>query len=253
MKSYRAVLLDVEGTTTPISFVYETLFPYARRNLGTFLRENWDDPEVRQDVELVVQEAKELARDHADEPDFVPIPDRPPSDDVLRTSVVRHLEWQMDRDLKTTGLKSIQGRVWKSGYTEGNLKAPVYEDVPEAFEVWDKRDVPLHIYSSGSVEAQRLLFSNTERGDLTGAIDGYYDTRTGPKKEADSYGTIAESIGVSAGDIVFVTDDLDEARAADEAGCQAIISRRPGNPEIGDHDFEEVETLSPVVEAGAGS
>jgi enolase-phosphatase E1 len=249
MDSYRAVLLDVEGTTTPISFVYETLFPYARRQLGTFLREHWDDPEVRQDVELVIQEANKLAREHADDPEFVPVPSDSPSEDVLRTSVVRHLEWQMDQDLKSTGLKSIQGRVWKSGYTEGKLKAPVYEDVPAAFEAWQESDTPLYIYSSGSVEAQRLLFSNTERGDLTEFIDGYFDTRTGPKKEADSYRAIAESIGVSTDEIIFVTDDLDEAIAADEARCQAVISRRPGNPDIADHSFEEVESLEPVVSA----
>lgn len=245
---YEAVLLDIEGTTTPISFVYETLFPFARQHLDRFLADHWEDSNVRQDVELVIKRARQLGEEYADDPDFVPVPQESSNEKALRSAVVRHLQWQMDRDMKTTGLKSLQGRIWRAGYRSGELKAPVYEDVPDAFESWTAADTPIYIYSSGSVEAQKLLFGHTDYGDLTGAIDGYFDTRTGNKKEPASYTAICEAVDVAPGDLVFVTDSLEEARAADEADVQALISQRPANPDLPDHDFPVIESLDAVAE-----
>lgn len=220
-RTYDAVLLDIEGTTTSIAFVYDALFPYARERMRRFLSERFDAPEVQEALSRWDRSVREDADAAAD-----------------------HGLALMDADVKDTGLKALQGLMWRAGYRDGALAGHVYEDVPGALAAWDAAGIPVYIYSSGSVEAQRLLFGHSAAGDLTGHLHGYFDTTTGPKKEAASYRAICEAIDVAPERVVFATDNLDEARAADAAGLRAVVSVRPGNPTLPAHDFEVVTSLA---------
>ena len=211
----RRILLDIEGTTTSISFVYDVLFPYAAKRLPTFIAERWDDPAVAKSCQAVLADATDAERA------------LPPRDAVL--AVIRR---QMAGDVKATGLKGLQGLVWREGYESGAVRGHVYEDVPVAFARWKAADVPVAIYSSGSVLAQQLLFRHSAAGDLTPLLAGHYDTTTGPKREAESYRAIARAWGCTTGAIVFGTDQPGEAEAAAAAGCTAVILMRPGNPPL---------------------
>jgi enolase-phosphatase E1 len=220
-------LLDIEGTTTPISFVHDTLFPYARAALPGFLTRHAQDPDVRADLELVA----EFARDTPESPSV--------SGDLPHAEVLANLLWQMDHDVKATGLKSLQGKIWKDGYARGELVASLFDDVHDVLRTLHGRGAPARIYSSGSVAAQRLLFGHTAHGDLTPLLAGYFDTTTGPKKVASSYEAIARACGVPTSDVFFATDHPDEARAARDAGARAVLLDRPGNAALPeDHGFE---------------
>jgi enolase-phosphatase E1 len=170
----RAILLDIEGTTTPIEFVQQVLFPYARLRLHDYLQQHADDPGVRADLAL-------LRAEHAAESPRAP--DLPP------WSPEAYVYWLMDRDRKSTGLKALQGRIWEAGYRAGELqgKGEVYPDVRPALARWHDAGTTIAIFSSGSVQAQRNLFANTTAGDLTPFLSGYFDTTTGPKRAAASY------------------------------------------------------------------
>ncbi|MCB9728997.1 MAG: acireductone synthase [Deltaproteobacteria bacterium] len=243
---YRAVLLDIEGTTTSIDFVYEVLFPYARRELPGFLERTWGEPETRAAVEALTAQAETDILSGLEEVPPVPADD---PDDERRAAAVRNALWQMDLDRKTTALKRLQGLVWDAGYAAGALRGHVYEDVPRALAAWKERGVPVYIYSSGSVAAQKLLFGSSEAGDLCELLAGHFDTTTGPKRDAQSYRRIAELIGLAPRDVVFVTDSLDEAWAASAAGMDTCLSMRPGNPELPEHPFPELGSLDPLVAA----
>lgn len=207
-------LLDIEGTTTPISFVYQVLFPFARTQFGTFLRENWDKPAVR-------AEAAGLG-------EAIESPEQ-----AEKAALAL-----MDEDRKLGPLKALQGRIWEAGYRSGHLKSQLFPDVPPMLRRRKTAGLRSYIYSSGSVLAQRLLFSHTPEGDLTNLLAGYFDTEVGGKGESDSYRKIAEQIGISPSDGLFATDVLTEALAAREAGWQSVLMVRPGNPAQASHDFE---------------
>lgn len=245
---YEATLLDIEGTVTPIEFVYEVLFPYAQRELQSYLERHWNDPKVSRDIDELVDHIAQSARSGDDDlPDLI---DRDQTNtEAFRSAVIEHITWQMENDQKLTPLKRLQGRMWRDGYQRGDLVAPVFDDVPPAFEKWNEAGLPIYIYSSGSVEAQKLLFEHTNHGDLLDWLSGYFDTTTGHKKEPESYDKIAHKIGHAPGEILFVTDNLDEARAARGAGMQAAISQRPGNPTLPEHDFPVIESFDPLLEA----
>ncbi|MBA2664850.1 MAG: acireductone synthase [Bradymonadaceae bacterium] len=223
---YAAVVLDIEGTTTPVSFVYEVLFPFARAHLASFLEEHWQSEGVQSDVAAIREDAERDVADQVAGARPLALSEDPA---VVRRSVVENVLWQMDNDRKTTGLKALQGRIWQHGYARGELEAIVYEDVARALAAWSAAKVPVFIYSSGSVAAQMLLFAHTDYGDLSGCLSGYFDTTTGPKRESASYRTIAQVSGHNPGDVVFVTDVFEEARAAREAGMQAWLIVRAGN------------------------
>ena len=207
--SVRAILLDIEGTTTPIAFVHDVLFSYAREHVREFLAGN----DVAEDVALLREERAVDVREGRNPPE----------------SIAEYVEWLISIDRKSTGLKSLQGKIWRQGYLEGSLKSQVYEDVAPAFERWRERGLRISIFSSGSVLAQRLLFAHTEVGDLTPFIDSYFDTNVGKKGEAGSYRKIAEAMGLPAEEILFVSDVVAELEAANEAGMKTILSIRPGN------------------------
>lgn len=224
MSSPAALLLDIEGTTTSISFVYDALFPYARARLAAFLEAHFSDPAVRADVARLGDGTATSAADAA------------------RAALAL-----MDADVKDTGLKGLQGKIWAAGYASGALRGHVFSDVPEALRAFVARGTAIYIYSSGSVAAQKLLFGSSEAGDLTPLLSGYFDTTTGPKTEATSYQAIAAAVGVAPGDILFVTDNLREAEAAAAAGLQVAVSQRPGNPPLPEHDFRQIGALTDVI------
>jgi enolase-phosphatase E1 len=205
-----AVITDIEGTTTPIAFVHRVLFPYARERMADF-----------------------VASGHATLAD-VPEP-------KLQTL----LGW-MDRDEKVTALKTIQGILWDEGYRNGALTAQVYDDVPPALRRWAHAGLRLFVYSSGSIPAQKLLFGHTGQGDLTPLFQAYFDTTTGPKREAASYGTIAKGIGLPAAEILFLSDieaELDAASAAGLQTCQLLRAEdgtTPATRHATAADFTEV-------------
>jgi enolase-phosphatase E1 len=239
-RDFRAVLLDIEGTTTSISFVYDVLFPYARMNMQTFLEAQWSTPDVRADVALLRKQAIE---DHE-------AGENPPmisnGDDCDPSQAVASALWQMEHDRKTTGLKSLQGKIWKAGYQSGELKGHLYPEVADAITRWVAEGIPVYIYSSGSVAAQQLLFGHSMAGDLRPSLSGYFDTTTGPKKQASSYSTIAEKIACNPTHLLFLTDSLAEAEAAREAGVQVMLSSRPGNPAVPEHDFPVITSFEDI-------
>src|SRR5262249_31856028 len=213
----RAILLDIEGTTTPLEFVHQVLFPYARARTHDFLREHRDDPDVAGDV-------ARLRAEYAAEP---PSQNLPPWDPEA------YVYWLMDHDRKSTGLKSLQGRIWEAGYLAGELrgKGEVYPDVRPALERWHKAGIRMAIFSSGSVQAQRNLFTNTTAGDLSHLLSGYFDTTTGPKREAASYGKIAAALHIAPAQVLFVSDVPAELDAARAAGMRtALCIREPESP-----------------------
>jgi enolase-phosphatase E1 len=209
------VLLDIEGTTTPIDFVHTTLFGYARARVSSFLGRHWEDPDVRADV-------ARLGAEHLAETSEASAPAW--RDDL--PAVVRYVHWLMDRDRKSTGLKSLQGKIWEEGYRSGELKSQVYPDVPPALEQWQQQGIHLAIFSSGSVQAQQSLFRSTPAGDLTRMISSYFDTTTGPKVVPKSYLRIAASLDHAPAQVLFVSDVVEELNAARSVGMQTALCVR---------------------------
>lgn len=196
-----AIITDIEGTTSSIDFVHQTLFPYARRHLRAFLHAHGDAPQVREQLDAVAQvEARALSVDAAA--------------DVLERWIAE--------DRKLTPLKALQGMIWAQGYASGELKGHVYPDTPEALRRWHAQGLRLYVYSSGSVDAQKLIFGHTDYGDLTPLFSGYFDTRVGGKREAGSYREILRQTGLQANTTLFLSDVGEELDAARETGMQTL-------------------------------
>jgi enolase-phosphatase E1 len=217
----RVILLDIEGTTTPIEFVYQTLFPYASRKLESFLRAHSHDAEILSLIE-------ELHAQHKlDEGQGL----RPPAwaDDSaearLRSSVA-YCQWLVAQDSKCTPLKFLQGKIWHQGFASGELRGEVFPDVPVAFERWRRQKKIICIYSSGSVLAQQNLFRTTVAGDLTSYISVFFDTRVGPKTSGESYKKIAASFSYAPHEFLFISDAAKEIEAARSVGMQTLLCER---------------------------
>ena len=216
------ILLDIEGTTSSVRYVYDTMFPFVRRELAAYLRIHSASSECVAACDQLAVEAGYtdwVAWAHASETS--------PAETVL----ARVLQL-MDDDVKSTGLKALQGLIWKAGFASGELVAHVYADVPPALQAWHRLGLDLRIYSSGSVAAQRLFFGHTTQGSLLDLFQGHYDTTTGSKKSTDSYTRIAEAFGQAAEQLLFVSDIVAELDAAAAAGWRTALSRRPENPPI---------------------
>jgi enolase-phosphatase E1 len=226
----KAILLDIEGTTTPIDFVHKTLFPFAKERVGDFVRENFG--EIKEEISAL---EAERAADSLYLEDF---------DKNSPESVAKYLCHLVDLDCKSTPLKSIQGKIWQQGYEAGELKSEVFDDVPRAFERWKSQGKTIAIYSSGSILAQQLLFRYTNYGDLTESIDRYFDTTTGPKREAESYRKIAETLDIEQYEILFISDVPAELDAARASGLQTVLAIRMGNAEIAeDITYQAIESF----------
>ena len=222
----RALLLDIEGTTTPVEFVYETLFPFARQHVREFLEQHLSSEEVRADVDALKEEHRADEEKGSGPPAWVG-----DSAGSLLESAVSYAHWLMDQDRKSGALKSLQGKIWEGGYRSGLLRGQVYADVPPAFERWKRQGKGIYIFSSGSVLAQKLIFAHTTEGDLTRYLDGYFDTTTGAKASAASYQSISEKVGVPAAEVLFVSDVTAELDAARAAGMATALCVRPGSRE----------------------
>jgi len=211
LNDIRAILLDIEGTTTPIEFVHQVLFPYARARVHDYFEQ--------EDIAL-------LRAEYAAEP---------PTPDLPAWNPEAYVSWLMDRDRKSTALKALQGRIWEAGYRTGELKGKgeVYPDVRPALERWHAAGKMIAIFSSGSVQAQRNLFANTPAGDLSAFLSAYFDTTTGPKREARSYRQIAAMLRQEPRDMLFISDLPAELDAAREAGMRtALCVREPEPPTL---------------------
>jgi len=215
--SARAILLDIEGTTTPIAFVKDVLFPFARKNAASFLAAHRQEPEVQADLALLADERRRESGEGV-----------PPGES---SDPLPFLFWLMDRDRKSTALKALQGRIWRDGYESGALIGEVYPDVVPALARFRAAGIDVSIFSSGSVLAQRLLFAHTNGGDLRPYLSAYFDTTTGAKKEPASYTRIASELGLAPGQVLFVSDVAEELDAAEQAGMEVALCVRPGTPE----------------------
>jgi enolase-phosphatase E1 len=237
----RVLLLDIEGTTTPIDFVYKTLFPYAGRNVGSFLREHFADAEIRN----LVEELK--AQNEQDNAEGLQPPIWPSdSGEAGIGSTAAYVQWLIARDSKCTPLKSLQGKIWQRGFASGELHGEVYPDVPPAFARWRGQQREICIYSSGSVLAQQLLFRTVASGDLTPHIAGFFDTQTGTKAAPESYARIAESRGRAPREFLFVSDAPREVMVARTAGMYSVLCDRSApasGPQAASetiHTFDEI-------------
>jgi enolase-phosphatase E1 len=206
----RAVLTDIEGTTTPLSFVLEVLFPYARRRLDAACAS--EEPRFSEALQRLRQE-------YGEERESVP----------AFGNGAPYAHSLMDRDRKSTGLKMLQGLLWEDGYRAGELRGQVWPDVAGALRTWKESGIRVRIFSSGSVLAQKLLFGHSDQGDLLPYFEGFHDTTTGPKQDPAAYAAIADSFGLPPGEILFLSDVTAELDAARAAGLQTGLLLRPGN------------------------
>lgn len=223
--SIQFILLDIEGTTTPIDFVFTTLFPYARERFEQFLRGHGNEPGVREDLAALRAQHQADRSNHLGPPDW----DESSFERDL-ASATSYGRWLMDRNSKSSALKSIQGKIWERGYGAGELRGEVYLDVPPAMLRWKSQGRRMGIFSSGSVLAQKLLFSSTAAGDLTRFLDAYFDTKIGAKGDAQSYSRIADSLGLSPPQILFLSDVVAELDPARRAGMKTAFSVRNEPP-----------------------
>lgn len=237
----RAVLLDIEGTTTPISFVHDILFPFARDRVRDFLIQNSTAPEVQEDIAALLRE-RSLDEERGEQP--------PETRDGASSieAIVAYVNWLIDLDRKSPGLKSLQGKIWEQGYRNGILKAPLFDDVVPNLGRLRRQGIRIAIYSSGSVLAQKLLFAHAETGDHTDLIDDYFDTAVGNKVSPASYSEIARRLELPATEVLFVSDVTSELAAAREAGMNALLCLRPGNqPQSASEKFRAIHRFSEIL------
>lgn len=206
MPSIRAILTDIEGTTSSISFVKDVLFPYARKRLPAFVVTHADTPEVQHWLHEAAREAGLVS--------------------ASEQEIINLLSEWIDSDRKSTALKALQGMIWAEGYEQSSFRGHIYEDAANCLRQWAADGLLLYVYSSGSVPAQKLLFAHTEGGDLTSVFTGYFDTEIGAKRESASYARITEKIGIPPAEILFLSDSSEELDAAHAVGMRTILLAR---------------------------
>ncbi|WP_095128960.1 acireductone synthase [Pseudomonas sp. Irchel s3h14] len=221
----KAILTDIEGTTSAVSFVFDVLFPYAAKHLPDFVRHNAARADVAEQLDAVRRDTNE------------------PNADVERVIDIL-LQW-IAEDRKATPLKALQGMVWEQGYQAGELKGHVYPDAVEALKRWHQDGFKLFVYSSGSIQAQRLIFGCSEAGDLSPLLSGYFDTTSGPKREAQSYERITQAIGLDASQILFLSDIVEELDAARTAGMATCGLARDGGELAGHVTVDSFARINP--------
>ncbi|OIN12415.1 acireductone synthase [Oceanisphaera psychrotolerans] len=210
----KAIVTDIEGTTSDIRFVHQVLFPYARERIADFVRATAQDAEVM----VLLNDV----RTEMDQP-------KASLDEVI----AELLRW-IDEDRKATPLKALQGMIWRHGYVNGDFKSHLYEDAVNGLQAWHQAGIRLYVYSSGSVAAQKLLFGYSEAGDLTPLFSGYFDTKIGAKREVAAYQTIVRELALPAEQILFLSDIHQELDAAEAAGIQTCQLIR-GEPDPDSH------------------
>jgi len=221
----KSIVTDIEGTTSSLSFVKDVLFPYARARMGEFIHRHAKDPAVQRELDEVRRISGKKLTD---------------------AEVIDQLTRWIDEDRKITPLKNLQGMIWEDGYRQGDFKGHVYHDAMRQLRNWRRQGISIYVFSSGSVQAQKLLFTHTEYGDLTPLFSGYFDTTIGNKREAGSYRKIAEAIGTKPDEILFLSDIIEELDAARAAGMQVIGLVRESVPDLRSayrqvRNFDEIE------------
>lgn len=233
----KAILLDIEGTTSSVSFVYDVMFPQVRRDLERFLENNWEDVDVQLACDQIARDAGHAGVESwcgANSMD-------------QRENIQAEVDRLMDNDVKATGLKKLQGLIWRHGFESGEMKAHVYDEVPACLQQWRDAGKDLRIYSSGSVQAQHLFFAHTVVGNLLSLFSGHYDTTIGSKKEGASYEKIARDWGIAPAEILFVSDVVAELDAASASGLATRLCVRPGNADVADgHDHESIQSFDEI-------
>ena len=227
----KTILTDIEGTTSSISFVKDVLFPYARRALPEFVRQHGDEPVVRRWLDVAAIDAGNVCQDQV---------------------LVEVLQGWIDEDLKHPALKALQGMIWADGYAQAEYAAHVYPDAVAALSDWHEQGHPLYVYSSGSVAAQKLLFSHSTAGDLQPLFSGFFDTAVGGKREAQSYRNVLAALGCESADVLFLSDVVEELDAARDAGMETVLVDRRldyPSPRIGEacHEHRRVESFADVL------
>ncbi len=232
--SAKAILTDIEGTTSSISFVKDVLFPFARRALPAFVKVRGQEPAVRKWLDMVATEMGGMCQD---------------------AMIAEVMQGWIDEDRKHTALKALQGMIWADGYRNADFSAHIYPDAAEMLQRWHADGLPLYVYSSGSVPAQRLFFGHSDAGDLTGLFSAWFDTEIGAKREADSYRRIAAEIDLVPSQILFLSDVVAELDAAREAGMDTVlIDRLEDYPEPRDaasaNGHRRLESFADINPAG---
>ncbi|KZC20277.1 MULTISPECIES: acireductone synthase [Rhodanobacter] len=228
MIEIRAIVTDIEGTTSSIDFVRDVLFPYARKRLPAFVATHGDKPEVQHWLHEAAREAGLV--------------------EASRQDIIELLLKWIDQDRKSTALKALQGMIWKDGYEAGDYRAHVYPEVAARLRDWRADGLRLYVYSSGSVSAQKLFFRHSEAGDLSALFAGYFDTETGPKREAESYRRIAEAIGEQPRHLLFLSDIAEELDAAQAAGFHTgwLVRAAQALPDSPRHPvYRDFEAITP--------
>lgn len=231
----KLILLDIEGTVSPLAFVHDVMFPYARKNVAAFLAAHFDDAATQRALDQMAHDAGQGS-----------FADWCPANMDACSFVVTEVEQLMAADVKATGLKLLQGLIWEQGFHSGELRSTLFADVPQALAEWRAASIDVRIYSSGSVHAQKLFFAHTEAGDLTPHFSGYYDTTIGSKRDAASYAAIAADAGVRVGDVLFVSDIVAELDAASTAGMRTALAIRPGNKPSPPTDHPSITALDDI-------
>lgn len=220
----RAVLTDIEGTTSSIAFVKDVLFPYAREHIAGFVETHGGDPAVRTLLDEACLKAGKQLSD---------------------AEVVQQLITWIDEDRKITSLKALQGMIWKTGYRQGDFTGHIYEDAARKLRDWHAAGLQLYVFSSGSVPAQKLIFGYSDFGDLTSLFSGYFDTRIGSKRDIKAYHAITQAIDLPAGTILFLSDIAEELDAARAAGLHTLQLVRQGTIPSSAHpqarDFDGID------------
>ena len=236
------LLLDIEGTTCPVNFVSEALFPFAKRELSTYLHKNRQNGNQNQTIQKA---KKEWAEDQSVK--SVQLKRQADLQQISEAdALTQYLEHLIIIDKKSTALKDIQGQIWELGYSNGELKAELFPETVECLQQWHRQGITLSVYSSGSIHAQKLLYRNTLEGNFETLFSHWFDTHTGPKKASQSYSTIANQLNSSPENIWFVSDNGEECDAARKAGLKTLFSLRDGNPDQDPRDHKVIQSLREV-------
>lgn len=252
------ILLDIEGTTCPVSFVSDVLFPYAKREVAAYLQEHGGKTVIQQLLQEMYhnweQDLSCRSPSTTQAPGQEPMEAAPPMDDEVRrsggldaTSVLPYLHWLIRQDRKLTAWKDLQGRIWREGYARGDLKADLFPEVPATLERWKQAGLLLSVYSSGSITAQQLLYGHSQNGDLRALFSHWFDTRIGAKNQTESYRHILQVLNCLGRQVLFISDSVAELRAAEEAGLQVIFSDREGNPQRDPAGFQHISGLDQLA------
>ncbi|WP_115160513.1 acireductone synthase [Synechococcus sp. UW86] len=242
MKNRQHLLLDIEGTTCPVSFVSDVLFPFAKQELSHYIKQHWDKSP---DNEQIQAAKKEWLDDRSTE--SIQIKQQVTKGEAEEIDgLIQYLKHLISIDKKSTALKDLQGKIWEHGYKNGELKSQLFPETSECLREWREQGLTLSVYSSGSIQAQKLLYRHSPAGDLEKFFSHWFDTHTGPKKSAESYKTIAEQLHSSPNKIWFVSDNGAECDAARSAGMHTLFSLRDGNPDRDPRDHTVVQSLREV-------